>query len=90
MGFLNTRFIAAALIATALCLGCSTRLDRHRGEAFHATMAEQTAHPNPAEFGGEGLDGVSAEKALESLRANETLTTAPQPSLIEVSSGSGG
>lgn len=88
MGFLNTRFIAAVLIATALCLGCSTRLDRHWGESFHATMAEQTAHPNPAQVDGEGIDGVSVDKAMESHRASETLTNAPAPSLIEQTSGS--
>ena len=88
MGFLNTRFIAVALIAAALCLGCSTRLDRHRGEAYHSMVDAQTAHPNPATVDRTGIDGVSAEKALESLRASETLTTAPAPSLIEQTSGS--
>jgi hypothetical protein len=51
-------------------------------------MAQQTAHPNPAEVDGKGTDGVSAEKAVESLRASETLTSAPAPSLIEQSSSS--
>jgi hypothetical protein len=87
VGFLNTRFIAAALVATALCLGCSTRLDRHWGEAHHAMVDTQTAHPNPATVDGTGNDGVSAGKAIESLRSSETLTTSPAPSLIEQVSG---
>ena len=88
MGFLNTRFIAAALIATALCLGCSTRVDRHWGEAHRAMVDTQTANPNPATADGTGIDGVSAGKAVESLRSSETLTTSPAPSLIEQASGS--
>jgi hypothetical protein len=51
-------------------------------------MAEQTAHPNPAQVDGEGIDGVSVDKAMESHRASETLTNAPAPSLIEQTSGS--
>ena len=86
MGFLNTRLIAVALIATALCLGCSTRLDRHWGEATQAMRVNQTAHPNPATVDGEGIDGVSAEKAVDSLRTNETQTNAPAPSLVGQSS----
>jgi hypothetical protein len=86
VGLLSTRSFAMGLIVLALSMGCSTRLDRHWGEASTALNAAQVAHPEPTATNVESIDGVTAEMAVESMRNPIDSAPAPLPTLIEISS----
>ncbi len=82
MGLLNTKSIAAILIVTAISLGCSTRLERHFREAQHSLIALQVANPDPAEAH-PIMDGVTAERAVESSRDGKTAVPNRIPTMLD-------
>ena len=88
MGLLSTRFMAVAIILSALSLGCSTRLDRHWGEAQNSVSAMQIAHPDPVAVTDTSVDGTTAGAAMEVHRTVGGDAPAPEPSMILIDSGS--
>lgn len=74
--------LAAAVLALATSVGCTTRLDRHWGESQRALVAIQTANPEAeVALSQPAFDGASAEKAVESHRkvdrSDSTISTRP-------------
>ena len=82
MGLLNTKSIAAILIVIAISLGCSTRLERHFGEAQHSLVALQIVNPNPAEAH-PLMDGVTAERAVQTSRDGTNAAPSPIPTMLD-------
>lgn len=85
MGILISRGGLVALLAffcASSIAGCSTRLDRHWGESHRGVIALQAADSNPEASTATEVDGVTAGKAVESLRGEVKLNTVP-PSIIE-------
>jgi len=78
---------AAAILLLSISVGCSTRLDRHWGEAQRAAIARQIAHPNPEEVEPAALDGVTIEAAIAKHRSADK-SSETQPLLDMVGSGS--
>ena len=81
---------AAVILLLLISAGCSTRLDRHRGESQRNLIAMQTAHPDPEEAV-PTLDGVGAEAAVaKHRRADQGVETQSLLNMIGSGSGSDG
>jgi hypothetical protein len=78
---------AAAILLLSISVGCSTRLDRHWGEAQRDVIARQIAHPNPQEAD-PVMDGVTVEAAVAKHRRADRSIDTQQPLINMIGGGS--